>query len=219
MNRIRTTTRTARTTALALALAGAAAAASLVPAAASSAPAAAADAARPAHAPGFLTAAQLPAAHTPWTAGPVTRGLPPEGSACLADAVPARGTSHRDFRTELDTGARQTTTVTAGEAQAVRLARTLRRAVATCVERTKAEDPGLVGETRYHGTVDAEDGAHVYSIDTAYPQDGATDIALVSVGRDGRTVTVVEWGQLGDLDGAPLDGFRATTRTALERLR
>ncbi|WP_432124504.1 hypothetical protein [Streptomyces sp. C10-9-1] len=216
MNRIRTTTRTARTAALALALAGAAAVASLVPAAASSA---AAGAARPAHAPGFLTAAQLPAAHTPWTAGPVTRGLPPEGSACLADAVPARGTSHRDFRTELDTGARQTTTVTAGEAQAVRLARTLRRAVATCVERTKAEDPGLVGETRYHGTVDAEDGAHVYSIDTAYPQDGATDIALVSVGRDGRTVTVVEWGQLGDLDGAPLDGFRATTRTALERLR
>ncbi|MCQ6553393.1 hypothetical protein NPS70_09325 [Streptomyces sp. C10-9-1] len=216
MNRIRTTTRTARTAALALALAGAAAAASLVPAAASPAPA---GTARPAHAPGFLTAAHLPTALTPWTAGPVTRGLPPEGSACLAGAVPARGTSHRDFRTELDTGARQTTTVAAGEAQAVRLARTLRRAVATCLERSKAQDPGLVGETRYHGTVDAGDGAHVYSIDTAYPEAGATDIALFSVGRDGRIVTVVEWGQLGDLDGAPLDGFRTTTRTALARLR
>ncbi|MFH9265020.1 hypothetical protein ACH4KN_12260 [Streptomyces sp. NPDC017546] len=194
-----------------------AAAAGLAVAALAQAPAAAAPALAPAP-PKFLSAGQLPASLTPWTAGPVRQGVPAEGSGCTAGLVPAAGTRHRDFRTELDTGARQTVTVAASTARAKALAAELRSALETCLDRLKEQNPGLEGEAFYHGRVDVEEGAHVYSIDTSYPEVGSTDIGLYSVGRDGRAVTVVEWGQLGDLDGAPLEGFRKTTRTAVAKL-
>ncbi|MFJ9107412.1 hypothetical protein [Streptomyces sp. NPDC102283] len=168
--------------------------------------------------PKFLSAGGLPASLTPWTAGPVRQGVPADGSVCTAGIAPAAGTRHRDFRTELDTGARQTITVAASTAQARALAAELRSALETCLDRLKEQDPGLEGEAFYQGRVDIEEGAHVYSIDTSYPEVGSTDIGLYSVGRDGRAVTVVEWGQLGELDGAPLEGFRKTTRTAVAKL-
>ncbi|MEV7909873.1 hypothetical protein [Streptomyces griseus] len=193
-----------------------AAAAGLAVTALAQVPAAAAPA--PAPAPKFLSAGQLPASLTPWTAGPVRQGLPEEGSVCTAGIAPAAGTRHRDFRTELDTNARQTITVAATTARAKTLAAELRSALETCLDRLKEQDPGLEGEAFYQGRINVEEGAHVYSIDTSYPEVGSTDIGLYSVGRDGRTVTVVEWGQLGELDGAPLEGFRKTTRTAVAKL-
>ncbi|NEC20546.1 hypothetical protein [Streptomyces parvus] len=180
-------------------------------------PAAAAPAPAPAQ-PKFLSASQLPASHTPWTAGPVRKGVPAEGSVCISGIAPAAGTRHRDFRTELDTNARQTITVAATTAQAKKLAADLRSALETCLDRLKEQDPGLEGEALYQGRINIEEGAHVYSIDTSYPEVGSTDIGLFSVGRDGRAVTVVEWGQLGELDGAPLEGFKRTTRTAVAKL-
>ncbi|MCQ1581614.1 hypothetical protein [Streptomyces parvus] len=180
-------------------------------------PAAAAPAPAPAQ-PKFLSAGQLPASHTPWTAGPIRKGVPAEGSVCTTGIAPAAGTRHRDFRTELDTNARQTITVAATTAQAKKLAADLRSALETCLDRLKEQDPGLEGEALYQGRINIEEGAHVYSIDTSYPEVGSTDIGLFSVGRDGRAVTVVEWGQLGELDGAPLEGFKKTTRTAVAKL-
>ncbi|ROV69355.1 hypothetical protein [Streptomyces globisporus] len=180
-------------------------------------PAAAAPAPAPVQ-PKFLSASQLPASHTPWTAGPVRKGVPAEGSVCTTGIAPAAGSRHRDFRTELDTNARQTITVAATTAQAKKLAADLRSALETCLDRLKEQDPGLEGEAFYHGRINVEEGAHVYSIDTSYPEVGSTDIGLFSVGRDGRAVTVVEWGQLGELDGAPLEGFKKTTRTAVAKL-
>ncbi|MFH9609552.1 hypothetical protein [Streptomyces sp. NPDC017448] len=168
--------------------------------------------------PKFLTAGELPPSLTPWTAGPVRRGAPQEGSVCTAETVPASGTRYRDFRTELDTQARQTITVATTTARAAKLAADLRTSLETCLDRLKEQDPGLEGEAFYHGGIDIEEGAHLYSIDTSYPEVGSTDIGLYSVGRDGRAVTVVEWGQMGELDGAPLEGFRKTTRTAVARL-
>ncbi|WP_420167286.1 hypothetical protein [Streptomyces violaceoruber] len=203
--------RTVRTALLTVAAAGLAVTA-LAPA-----PAAAAPAPAPA-APKFLSAAQLPASHTPWTAGPVRTGAPQEGSVCTAGIAPAAGTRYREFRTELDTNARQTITVAATAARAEKLAADLHHALETCLDRMKEQDPGLEGEAFYHGRVDIEDGAHLHSIDTSHPEVGSTDIGLYSVGRDGRAVTVVEWGQMGELDGAPLEGFRKTTRTAVAKL-
>ncbi|MFE6981835.1 MULTISPECIES: hypothetical protein [Streptomyces] len=194
----------------------AAAAASLAVTALAQLPAAAAPA--PAPAPKFLGAGQLPASLTPWTADPVRQGLPEDGSVCTAGIAPAAGTRHRDFRTELDTNARQTITVAATTAKAKTLAAELRSALETCLDRLKEQDPGLEGEAFYQGRINVEEGAHVYSIDTSHPEVGSTDIGLYSVGRDGRTVTVVEWGQLGELDGAPLAGFKKTTRTAVAKL-
>ncbi|MFK0185076.1 hypothetical protein ACIQV1_12770 [Streptomyces rubiginosohelvolus] len=180
-------------------------------------PAAAAPAAAPAQ-PKFLSANQLPASHTPWTAGPIRKGVPAEGSVCTTGIAPAAGSRHRDFRTELDTNARQTITVAPTTAKAKALAAELRGALETCLDRLKEQDPGLEGEAFYQGRINVEEGAHVYSIDTSYPEVGSTDIGLYSVGRDGRTVTVVEWGQMGELDGAPLEGFKKTTRTAVAKL-
>lgn len=177
--------RTLRTTLLTAAAAGLAVTAlAQVPAAAAPAPAP----------PKFLSAGQLPASLTPWTAGPVRQGVPAEGSVCTSGIAPAAGTRHRDFRTELDTGARQTITVAATTDRAKALAAELRSALETCLDRLKEQDPGLE-EAFYQGRVDIEEGAHVYSIDTSYPEVGSTDIGLYSVGRDGRAVTVVEWGQ------------------------
>ncbi|MEU8096526.1 hypothetical protein ACWCQF_19750 [Streptomyces rubiginosohelvolus] len=180
-------------------------------------PAAAAPAAAPAQ-PKFLSASQLPASHTPWTAGPIRKGVPAEGAVCTTGIAPAAGSRHRDFRTELDTNARQTITVAPTTAKAKALAAELRGALETCLDRLKEQDPGLEGEAFYQGRINVEEGAHVYSIDTSYPEVGSTDIGLYSVGRDGRTVTVVEWGQMGELDGAPLEGFKKTTRTAVAKL-
>ncbi|BAG17310.1 MULTISPECIES: hypothetical protein [Streptomyces] len=194
-----------------------AAAAALAVTALAPVPAAAAPAPAPVQ-PKFLSAGQLPASATPWTAGPVRQGTPAEGSVCTAGIAPASGTRHRDFRTELDTGARQTITLAPTTARAKALAAELRSALETCLDRLKEQNPGLEGEAFYQGRVDIEEGAHVYSIDTSYPEVGSTDIGLYSVGRDGRAVTVVEWGQLGELDGAPLEGFTNTTRTAVAKL-
>ncbi|MFF3323514.1 hypothetical protein [Streptomyces sp. NPDC002889] len=166
----------------------------------------------------FLSASQLPASSTPWQADAVRRGLPADGSVCTAGIAPKAGSSHRDFRTELDTGARQTTTVAPSTAAAKALAAKLRASVEGCLDRLKEQYPSLEGEAFYHGRVDVEEGAHVYSIDTADPEAGSSDISLYSVGRDGRSVTVVEWGQLGDLDGAPVAGFKKTAGIAVAKL-
>lgn len=82
----------------------------------------------------------------------------------------------------------------------------------------KEQYPTIEGEAFHHGRVDVEEGANVYSIDTHDTEIGSSDIALYSVGRDGKALTVVRWSQLGELDGAPLDGFRKTTRTAVAKL-
>lgn len=194
-----------------------AAAAGLAVTALAPTPAAAAPAPAPVL-PKFLAAGELPASLTPWTAGPVRQGVPQEGSLCTAGIAPAAGARYRDFRTELDTQARQTITVATTTARAEKLAADLRAALETCLDRLKEQDSGLEGEAFHHGGIDIEEGAHLYSIDTSHPEVGSTDIGLYSVGRDGRTVTVVEWGQMGELDGAPLEGFRKTTRTAVAKL-
>ncbi|MFJ4906808.1 hypothetical protein ACIQCR_15030 [Streptomyces sp. NPDC093249] len=168
--------------------------------------------------PAFLSAAQMPPSLTPWTAGPVVQGLPEYGVLCAPGVLPAAGTRHREFRTELDTGGRQVTTVAPTEAEAVRLVGAVRTALAGCGKRVEQQEPDMEAVSRAHGTVAVEEGAYVYSLDTVDRQVGSTDIHLFSVGRDGRTVTYVQWGQLGDLPDAPLTAFRDTTRTAVAKL-
>ncbi|MDX3850274.1 hypothetical protein [Streptomyces sp. AK02-01A] len=167
-------------------------------------------------APAFLSAAQLPAASTPWQADPVRPGA--AADVCTRGIAPRAGSRHREFRTELDTTARQTITVAASESKAKALATKLRGSVESCLDRLKERYPTLEGEAFHHGRINVEEGAHVYSIDTSDTEIGSTDISLYSVGRDGKAVTVIVWGQLGDLDGAPLEGFKKTTRTAVAKL-
>ncbi|ANW17381.1 hypothetical protein [Streptomyces clavuligerus] len=196
-------------TATASAVAAALAAASL--AMATAAPVQAAPAPKPA----FLTAEELPVSHTPWTAGAVRPGTSED--FCYGSALPAGGSSHRAFRTELDTSAEQTVVVAPSAAAAERLVSSVRSRLDDCLERLKRKYPTMRGEERRHGRIDVEEGAYVYSLDTWHPE-GATDIALYSVGRDGRTVTVVGWGRMGDFPDAPLEEFRRTARTSVAKL-
>ncbi|MFR9676354.1 hypothetical protein [Streptomyces sp. TR06-5] len=169
--------------------------------------------------PGFLAPQDLPPhPHSAWYAEPATEGLPDAPTYCLEDVLPTEGAHHRLFRTDLDTSAEQITVRTAGVGEARALAASARESVRGCAAATEEQDAGAEAEFRDYGHVDVQEGAHVYGIDTAYDS-GSSDAHLFGVGRDGRTVTVVTWGQLGDLSQAPVEAFRGTTRTAVEKLR
>ncbi|MFD3613338.1 hypothetical protein ACFWXA_35925 [Streptomyces atroolivaceus] len=169
--------------------------------------------------PAFLAASQMPPSSTPWTATQVFTGVPENGGVlCAPYKIPAQNTRYREFSTELDTNGVQVTTVARTEADAVKLVDTLRGALAGCGPLLEQQNPGLQAVSASHGKLAVEEGAWVYSLDTADPQIGISDTHLFSVGRDGRTVTLVRWGQMGDLEDAPLTAFRTTTKTAVNKL-
>ncbi|MCT6781922.1 hypothetical protein LXH09_35395 [Streptomyces sp. CS7] len=169
--------------------------------------------------PAFLAAAQMPPSSTPWTATQVFTGVPENGGVlCAPYKIPAQNTRYREFSTERDTNGVQVTTVARTEADAVKLVDTLRVALAGCGSLLQQQNPGLQAVSASHGKLAVEEGAWVYSLDTSDPQIGISDIHLFSVGRDGRTVTLLRWGQMGDLEDAPLTAFRTTTKTAVNTL-
>ncbi|MYW46981.1 hypothetical protein GT045_09660 [Streptomyces sp. SID486] len=172
-------------------------------------------------APGFLTAADLPPHPTSsWTAGRVTAGVP-EGTTwdtCLR-ALPGSGPAwHRDFGTDLDTNARQITVVLPGSRAAQQLTSRLNQDIRSCAARIEQHDPDTEATGKDFGKLSVEEGAHVYGVHTGTSW-GASDVRLLSVGRDGRTVTVVDWAQLGGFDGAPVKAFKKTAVRAVTKLR
>ncbi len=168
--------------------------------------------------PKFLSAAELPPhPSSAWTADKVKDGVPDEFTTCLGAALPGYDSRYREFRTELDTGARQMTIVVGSDAKAKALATRLNKEIRSCATRIEQSDPEIEAEFKDYGKLAVEEGAHVYGLhtETSY---GATDINLLSVGRDGRAVTVVGWGQLGDFGDAPVPAFKKTTTTAVKKL-
>ncbi|MEW5351606.1 hypothetical protein [Streptomyces sp. 16-176A] len=171
-------------------------------------------------APGFLDAADLPPHPTSsWTAGKVTAGVP-EGTdqdTCLRALPSDEPAWHRDFRTDLDTNARQITVVLPDTRSAKQLTSRLNRDVASCAARIERQDPDTEATGEDYGELPVEEGAHVYGVHTETTW-GASDVRLLAVGRDGRTVTVVNWAQLGGFEGAPVTAFEKTTVRAVNRL-
>ncbi|WP_327731744.1 hypothetical protein OG250_44780 [Streptomyces sp. NBC_00487] len=186
--------------------AGSALAAGAVPAAA----------AKASSAPKFLSASELPPhPSSSWTAGRIEDGVPEELQYCLGDALLAYDGRHRSFRTDLDTGARQLVVVAGSAGKAKALATRLNKDFRECV--SESSDPDVEAEYRDLGTLPVEEGAHVHGVATVASW-GAMDIRLLSVGRDGRTVTVVDWGQMGGFKDAPVKAFKKTTTTAVNKL-
>lgn len=168
--------------------------------------------------PVFLSAAELPPhPSSAWTADRVRDGVPEELRFCLDAALPGYDSRYRAFRTDLDTSARQLTIVVGSDAKAKALATRLNKEIRSCPARIEQSDPEVEAEFRNYGTLPVEEGAHVYGLHTTTSY-GATDIRLLSVGRDGRAVTVVDWSQLGDFGDAPVPAFRKTTTTAVKKL-
>ncbi len=168
--------------------------------------------------PKFLSAAELPPhPSSAWTADRVKDGVPEELQFCLGAALPGYDSRYRQFRTDLDASARQLTIVVGSDAKAKALATRLNKEIRSCATRIEQSDPEIEAEYKDYGKLAVEEGAHVHGLhtETSY---GATDIHLLSVGRDGHAVTVVEWGQLGDFTGAPVKAFKKTTTTAVKKL-
>ncbi|MEU1047751.1 hypothetical protein ABZ400_21650 [Streptomyces sp. NPDC005897] len=170
-------------------------------------------------APTFLSASQLPPHPTStWTAGPVTDGFPEELGLCVStEGVSSYDYRHRQFWTDLDTSAVQLTVVTGTAAEAKALAKHYDDLIRTCADRVEESSPDVEAQGRNYGRLPVEEGARVRGLHTETSW-GATDIALLSVGRDGRTVTVVKWGQMGDFQDAPVAAFKKTTSTAVDKL-
>ncbi|MET8975148.1 hypothetical protein ABZX85_05960 [Streptomyces sp. NPDC004539] len=174
-------------------------------------------------APGFLAAGDLPPhPSSAWTAGPVTRGVPEEVEVdtCLSMALGGGGNAswYRTFRTELDTGARQVSVVLPNETLAKGRYERIEKDIRSCAARIEQKFPDIQAEFKDYGAVRVEEGAHVFGLHTVASW-GATDVRLLAVGRDGRTVTVVDWGQLGSFKDAPVKAFKKTTVTAVNKLR
>ncbi|KUM76110.1 hypothetical protein [Streptomyces curacoi] len=179
--------------------------------------AAPAGAATKAPAPKFLSASELPPhPSSAWTAGKVTDGVPEEMQHCFGEALLAYDSRYRTFRTELETGAEQLNVVVGDNAKAKALATRLDKEVRRCVTRMDS-DPEIEARYKNYGSLRVEEGARVHGFATRASW-GAMDIHLVSVGRDGGTVTVVQWGQMGDFTNAPVKAFKKTTTTAVDKL-
>ena len=167
--------------------------------------------------PRFLEPGELPPHPTsPWYGGPVTAGQPDPLPVCVGGALPSIAT-HRQYGTEYDTGALQVTVVERDERRAKDFAALLRKDLAGCAKKLMEQDPDITATQRYYGRLNVEEGAHVYGLHTASSW-GSSDIGLISVGRDGRTVTVVLWGQMGNFQHAQVADFKATTITAVNKL-
>ncbi|GHJ42044.1 hypothetical protein [Streptomyces sp. TS71-3] len=177
---------------------------------------ASATAATAADGPRFLAPADLPPhPSSPWYAGPVTAGQPDPLPMCVGEALPSTS-SHRAYWTDLDANALQVTVVERDEQEAADFAGLLRRDLADCATNLE-QDPDVTASAKDYGELGVGDGAHVYGVHTATSW-GSSDIALFSVGRDGNTVTVVKWAQMGTFQDAPVKAFKATTRTAVKKL-
>ncbi|MFI9566274.1 hypothetical protein [Streptomyces rishiriensis] len=172
--------------------------------------------------PGFLSAADLPPRpRSSWTAGKVTAGASPdvETDRCLGRALGDGSNSwYRDFRTDLDTSARQVSVRSSSVSAAKGRYSRINQDIRSCARRIERADPEVEATLRDYGQLDVEEGAHVYGLHTETSL-GATDIRLLSVGRDGTRVTVVAWSQMGGFGDAPVKAFKKTTVTAVAKLR
>ncbi|MGW6057417.1 hypothetical protein [Streptomyces sp. NPDC055189] len=166
--------------------------------------------------PRFLAPSELPPhASSAWTAGPVTAGQPDPLPMCVGEALPSTSV-HRAYRTDLDTGALQVTVVERSEQRAKDFAALLRKNLDGCAEKLQ-QDPEITAKQKYYGKLNVEEGAHVYGVHTEASW-GANDINMFSVGRDGTTVTLVQWGQMGNFANAQVADFKATTVKAVNKL-
>ncbi|WP_405941485.1 hypothetical protein [Streptomyces sp. NBC_00207] len=168
--------------------------------------------------PGFLAGTDLPPhPGSAWYPGKITKGLPEFAPFCLDGVLPAAGSWHRAFGTEFDTGAVQVSVRSSSASAATELVGRLERKVAACAADWLRTTPGGTASWEDYGTLPVEEGAHVYGVHTSVP-DSEPGVHLYGIGRDGSTVTVVKWGEMGNLSQAPVAAFKKTTTTAVNKL-
>ena len=172
-----------------------------------------------AQAPVFLLPEEMPQATTPWWAGEVRQGLPDPAPSCVtSDVVPNDARAYnREYYTDDVTKGFQVT-VTAKSADAAKdIATEMRDDLAACAANWLEENGGGNATWKKLDSVQAEDGAQVYGVETA-SQDVLPSVQLFGVGRAGKVVTLVGWSDIGTSEHAPVRAFDETMKTAVNKL-
>ncbi|MER6353442.1 hypothetical protein ABT186_16725 [Streptomyces sp. NPDC001634] len=141
-----------------------------------------------------------------------------EQDRCLSMALGSDGsdTWYREFRTDLDTNARQVSVQLSATAAAKGRFSRLDKDIKSCTARLEKADPETEATLKDFGTLPVEESAHACGLHTVVSW-GASGIRLLSVDRDGRTVTVVDRGQLGGFGDAPVKVFKKNDRHGREQ--
>ncbi|MCX5206191.1 hypothetical protein OG897_32895 [Streptomyces sp. NBC_00237] len=165
--------------------------------------------------PGFLDPSDMPPdPFSDWygSSGPSDGPYSPLCAETVS--LPQENVWNATYSTPETAGGSQVTVVLPTEAEAVAFGAQVEAAVAGCEARMEQDQPNRPVSFWDHGQLSVEEGAHVYGI--GFQGGWGYQNQLVSVGRDGNTVTVVSWeSNWGD---PPVDAFKATTVTAVNKL-
>ncbi|MEW2136459.1 hypothetical protein AB0892_07600 [Streptomyces sp. NPDC005409] len=157
--------------------------------------------------PGMVYLSDMPKDGTTWYGAPAARGwrTPTCGRSW---SVPEVNVWSREVYTSETAAGLQNTVVFETEAEAIAFAALARQTYAQCPS-TYDESP-LTVETGFdYGTVDVEEGATVQGLRITYTFGDTYHNHLFGVGRDGDTVTLIEWES--NWSAPPVDYFKNTT--------
>ncbi|MEE1798357.1 hypothetical protein PUR57_06660 [Streptomyces sp. JV176] len=164
--------------------------------------------------PGMLEVVHMPPDVLPWYGGSTGRGWD-NYTPCLSDWAfepPEENVWRGHFQTSETASAYQRVIAFPTETEAVAFAGAARQQYAGCADRQTY--PGYVVTAYDHGSVDVEEGATVGGVGVV---DGSRyHNYLYGVGRDGDTVTLVEWES--NWTTPDPTAFRETVRAAVDRL-
>ncbi|MFF4169599.1 hypothetical protein [Streptomyces sp. NPDC001744] len=157
--------------------------------------------------PGMVYLSDMPKDGTTWYGAAAQRGW--ISPACGRSwPYPEVNVWSREVSTSETAAGRQNTVVFESEAEAIEFAAYARQVYADC---PASPDHGpLAVVTGYdYGTVNVEEGATVQGMRVEYPSGGTYHNHLFGVGRDGDTVTLIEWES--NWSAPPVDYFKNTT--------
>ncbi|MEW2528058.1 sensor domain-containing protein [Streptomyces sp. NPDC047071] len=180
-------------------------------------PALAAEAGVRAQQPGFLDPSDMPPdpfSAWQWSSGPDTGVSGPSRCVDRSLAFPENDVWSATYSTPETAGAEQVVVVLPSEAEAAAFAERVDAGLSRCEATIETDYPGTEATYWDHGRVDVEEGAHVHG--AGFQGNWGYHNFLVSVGRDGDTVTIVGWES--NWGTPPVDVFKETTRTAVNKL-
>lgn len=161
----------------------------------------------------FLAKSDLPSAskYTPWSAQAKKAGLPKPMYTCISGIIPAGKSEHVKFTSDMTAEVREIITVSKNKTEAKALASKLRSAITNCDD--KLSD--VTGIDRI-GSWKTQDGLTLDAVYTA-PPGSEYNFQLFAVGRDGRSVVVTTFADMGQKQDAPITAFTATAKKALQK--
>lgn len=167
-------------------------------------------------APGFMRLRDLPRGHS-WSAEGIQQGVPGGSEFCLGLTIPADFTLYQRYHDDLDASVIEYIHTSTSEADAIAFAKKEKHRIKTCATRWDQHNPDGSSEFESYGSQPVDDGVSSFGV-FVYPPQADPSANLFAVGRDGNTVAVVRFGQIGTAGDADVDDFLRTARLATERM-